>query len=47
MKDRLMEIITVAITRCCVKCECGMKIDEASVIADALIENGITMPVKE
>ena len=44
MRDSLIDIITTAIARCSVKRASGETVDNAAVIADALIEKGVIVP---
>lgn len=46
MRNRLIELITTAIARCCVMRERGEKVDEAAVIADMLLSAGVIVPIK-
>ena len=47
MKTTLVNNITAAIARCCVLREGGDRVDEAEVIADYLLENGVIKALAE
>ena len=47
MKTTLVDNIAAAIARCCVLREGGERVDEAEVIADYLLENGIIEELTE
>lgn len=44
MRDELIYMVTIALARCCVMKERGEKVDEATIIADVLLEKRVTVP---